>query len=72
MNFNLKYFEEAFTTENWIVRIFRVKERGNRDDLEYIDESQATGTNVQSLSWVSTTSDTNKFLKTRTPIKNLI
>ena len=31
--FKLKHFEEAFTSESWIVRIYRVKKRGNRDNL---------------------------------------
>lgn len=29
-NFKLEYLEEAFTSEHWIVRIFRVKEPANR------------------------------------------
>lgn len=29
--FKLKKYEEAFTSENWIVRIFKVKERNARD-----------------------------------------
>jgi dolichyl-diphosphooligosaccharide---protein glycosyltransferase len=28
--FKLKHFEEAYTTENWIVRIYKVKDRENR------------------------------------------
>lgn len=32
-NMKLKHFEEAFTSENWIVRIYRVKPRGNRDTV---------------------------------------
>merc|ERR1712066_653383 len=29
-NIKLKYLEEAYTTENWLVRIYRVKDRVNR------------------------------------------
>jgi len=29
--FNLKYFEEVLTTEHWIVRIYKVKKKGNLD-----------------------------------------
>jgi len=29
--FKLRRFEEAFTSENWIVRIYRVKARENRE-----------------------------------------
>jgi dolichyl-diphosphooligosaccharide--protein glycosyltransferase len=31
--FKLQYFEEAFTSENWIVRIYRRKPRQNREGL---------------------------------------
>jgi len=31
--YKLKNFEEAFTSENWMIRIFKVKEYGNRDDI---------------------------------------
>merc|ERR1712061_750853 len=30
-NIKLKYLEEAYTTENWLVRIYRVKKEANRD-----------------------------------------
>lgn len=33
--FKLKHFEEAFTSENWIVRIYRVKSKPNRDGISY-------------------------------------
>jgi hypothetical protein len=29
----LRRFEEAFTSENWIVRIYRVKPRENRESI---------------------------------------
>lgn len=69
MNFKLKYFEEAYTTENWIVRIYRVKDRGNLQDLDYVDEAQQQGTSMQALSWISTSADSNKYLKSKTPFK---
>jgi len=34
--YKLKHFEEAFTSENWIVRIFKVKNRNNRDGIQII------------------------------------
>jgi len=34
-NIKLKYFEEAFTSESWIVRIYRVLKRANRDKIEF-------------------------------------
>ena len=30
-NFDLTHLEEAYTTEHWLVRIYRVKDLGNRD-----------------------------------------
>ena len=30
-NIKLKYLEEAYTSENWLVRIYRVKKEANRD-----------------------------------------
>ena len=34
-NFNLDYFEEAFTSKHWILRIYRVKKKGNRSDVKF-------------------------------------
>ncbi|KAK6588123.1 oligosaccharyl transferase STT3 [Cryptosporidium xiaoi] len=31
--FSLKYFEEAYTTDNWVVRIYKVKKRPNRSTM---------------------------------------
>lgn len=31
MDFKLKYFEEVFTSEHWMVRIYKVKDTPNRD-----------------------------------------
>ena len=36
----MKYFEEAFTSENWIVRIYKVKPVGNRDNFRLIKNKQ--------------------------------
>jgi dolichyl-diphosphooligosaccharide--protein glycosyltransferase len=32
-NFDLTYLEEAYTTEHWLVRIYRVKDLTNRQPL---------------------------------------
>lgn len=40
-NIKLKHFEEAFTSENWIVRIFRTKKRNNRNKIEIKSKSIA-------------------------------
>lgn len=37
--YKLEYFEEAFTSENWIVRIYRKKPRHNREGLRYTSRS---------------------------------
>uniref|UniRef100_A0A5S6QAS6 dolichyl-diphosphooligosaccharide--protein glycotransferase n=1 Tax=Trichuris muris TaxID=70415 RepID=A0A5S6QAS6_TRIMR len=36
-NFNLNHLEEAFTSENWLVRIYKVKELENRYIIPYAD-----------------------------------
>jgi len=38
-NYKLNHFEEAYTTENWMVRIFKRKARENREGLMFIDEN---------------------------------
>jgi len=40
-NIKLKHFEEAFTSESWIVRIFRVKNRNNRHKIEFKSKALA-------------------------------
>jgi dolichyl-diphosphooligosaccharide--protein glycosyltransferase len=40
-NIKLTHFEEAFTSENWIVRIFRKKPRQNREGLKFIASNLA-------------------------------
>lgn len=47
-NINLNYFEEAFSSKNWIVRIFRVKKKGNRDGIRFEEEKKTTS--IQALS----------------------
>lgn len=37
-NFKLHYFTEAFTSERWIVRIYRRNNRANREAIELIKE----------------------------------
>lgn len=34
----LNHFEEAFTSENWIVRIYRVKKANNRNTFRMIEQ----------------------------------
>ena len=34
-NIKLNYFEESFSSENWIVRIFKKKQIPNRDGLSF-------------------------------------
>jgi dolichyl-diphosphooligosaccharide--protein glycosyltransferase len=50
-NINLNYFEEAFSTKNWIVRIFRVKKKGNRDGIRFEEDKKTTS--IQALSGLS-------------------
>jgi dolichyl-diphosphooligosaccharide--protein glycosyltransferase len=40
--YKLTFFEEAFTSESWIVRIFRRKPRQNREGLRFSSPSLAT------------------------------
>jgi hypothetical protein len=35
-NFKLHYFTEAFTSERWIVRIYKRNERANREAIELL------------------------------------
>ncbi|KAL4472384.1 hypothetical protein ABPG74_018333 [Tetrahymena malaccensis] len=37
--FKLEYFEEAFTSENWIVRIYRRKPRKNREGIVFLSKN---------------------------------
>ena len=36
-NIRLEYLEEAYTTEHWLVRIYRVKKPANRLRISYAD-----------------------------------
>ena len=36
-NIRLEYLEEAYTTEHWLVRIYRVKKPANRLRVSYAD-----------------------------------
>ena len=38
----LKHFEEAFTSENWIVRIYRVKAPNNRNHFRMFNSKSTT------------------------------
>lgn len=70
MDFKLKYFEEAYTTENWILRIYKVKDRSSVLDIDYSDETLTEG--IQQLSGLSETQGSNHFAKTNYAIKNTL
>jgi dolichyl-diphosphooligosaccharide--protein glycosyltransferase len=38
-NIKLEHLEEAYTTEHWLVRIYRVKNRENRPRIKYVDRT---------------------------------
>lgn len=71
MDFKLKYFEEAYTTENWMIRIYRVKDRGNRDDIEFSDVDQKE-ISFQSLSGLTDNFAANTYVKSNYLHKNII
>ena len=35
INYKLKYFEEVFTSYRWLVRIYKVKKKNNREDIKF-------------------------------------
>ena len=37
-NFDLTHVEEAYTTEHWLVRIYRVKDLSNRQKLRKVNK----------------------------------
>lgn len=39
-NFKLHYFTEAFTSEKWIVRIYKRNKRNNREAIELLKEGE--------------------------------
>lgn len=39
-NYKLNFFSEAFTSEKWIVRIFKRKPRNNREAIELLKEGE--------------------------------
>ena len=39
-NYKLHYFTEAFTSDKWIVRIFKRNKRGNREAIELLREGE--------------------------------
>lgn len=61
-NINLKYFEEAFTSEHWIVRIYRVKPQATTEPtVAYL--AKAAGENLKSGSSSSSRSEPDyKFI----------
>jgi dolichyl-diphosphooligosaccharide--protein glycosyltransferase len=36
-NIRLEHLEEAYTTEHWLVRIYKVKKPSNRPKIAYVD-----------------------------------
>jgi len=36
-NIKLEHLEEAYTTEHWLVRIYKVKKPSNRPKISYVD-----------------------------------
>lgn len=36
-NYKLQYFEEVFTSARWLVRIFKRKEKNNREEIAYLN-----------------------------------
>jgi dolichyl-diphosphooligosaccharide--protein glycosyltransferase len=48
-NYKLKHFEEVFTSQRWLVRIFRRKKKNNREDIAHLSRSFETSPiNLQS------------------------
>ena len=41
-NIRLEHLEEAYTTEHWLVRIYRVKKPANRQRISYADRKFKT------------------------------
>jgi dolichyl-diphosphooligosaccharide--protein glycosyltransferase len=41
-NYKLKYFEEVFTSQRWLTRVFRRKKKNNREDIAYLSKSFET------------------------------
>lgn len=39
-NFKLNYFTEAFTSDKWIIRIYKRNPRGNREAVELLKEGE--------------------------------
>jgi hypothetical protein len=39
-NYKLNFFTEAFTSDKWIVRIFKRKKRNNREAIEILKEGE--------------------------------
>ncbi|KAI6243365.1 Dolichyl-diphosphooligosaccharide--protein glycotransferase [Aphelenchoides fujianensis] len=42
-DFELNHLEEAYTSENWLVRVFRVVDRNNRPDVKYAERQIKSG-----------------------------
>lgn len=55
----MNYFEEAFTSSHWMVRIFRVKKKGNRDGVKF--EEMKKKKSIQELSGLDSGIDNNSL-----------
>lgn len=52
-NIKLEHLEEAYTTEHWLVRVYRVLKPGNRPKIPYTDR-QIKAKNIFSSKKVKT------------------
>lgn len=68
--YKLKKYEEAFTSENWIVRIFKVKPRNSRDNI--IIRSRQLINFPEKLDEIKEKNDIFKTHKYRTKVVNAI
>lgn len=41
-NYKLQYFEESFTSSRWLVRIFKRKEKNNREEIAHLSKNFAS------------------------------
>lgn len=61
-DFKLNYFEEAYTTQNWIIRIYRVKKRSNTNSINYSgEELEEKNLSLQALSGLGESRISNPF-----------
>ncbi|KAK7877578.1 hypothetical protein WMY93_031710 [Mugilogobius chulae] len=63
----LKHLEEAFTSEHWLVRIYKVKKQENRDRLEH--KLRSTDANRQKYTSKKTSKRKRGFVKNKLSLK---